>query len=80
MAMSNPDRRNKLARQFESLVNQLQLFTGIHTAEAALLADLDSRLSKVESVLADLIQKHDQLHNRVAQDGSTLGEHLRTHK
>lgn len=69
-----------MIEQLKSLINQLQLFCGIHTAEAALIEDQSKRIAKLESDLADLAAKHDQLHGKVIANGNTIGVHLRTHK
>lgn len=70
---------NKLVQQFNALVNQLQLFTGIHTAEAALIEAMDARITKLETGLTDLSEKHQQLHGRVVNVDNTVGDHLRNH-
>ena len=70
---------SKLVQQFKALVNQLQLFTGIHTAEAALIEAMDDRISKLETDLKDLSEKHQQLHGRVVNVDNAVGNHLRNH-
>lgn len=71
---------DKLIQPFKALVNQLQLFTGIHTAEAALIEAMDGRITALEGSLTALEQKHENLHGRVINVDNAVGDHLRTHK
>lgn len=65
--------------QLKGLVNQLHLFTGIHTAEATILEDLQNRVAKLETDHAGLSKKHDGLHTRVISLENVVGEHKRHH-
>lgn len=63
----------------KGLVNQLHLFTGIHTAEAEILEDLSKRLEKAETELARLAKRQDGTHTRVIEVENVVGEHKRNH-
>lgn len=65
--------------RLKGLVDQLHLFTGIHTAEAEIMEDHESRLGKLEKELELLRKKQDGTHSRLIQNEQALGEHKRNH-
>lgn len=65
--------------RLKGLVDQLHLFTGIHTAEAEIMEDHDNRLDKIEKELELLRKKQDGSHARLIQIEQAFGEHKRNH-
>lgn len=68
-----------MLKQLKGLVEQLHLFTGIHTAEAEIMEDHENRLGKLEKELDLLKKKQDGTHSRLIQNEQALGEHKRNH-
>lgn len=68
-----------MLKQLKSLVDQLHLFTGIHTAEAEIVEDHENRIGKLERDLELLRKKQDGTHTRVIQVEQVIGEHKRNH-
>ena len=65
--------------RLKGLVDQLHLFTGIHTAEAEIMEDHENRLGKLEKELELLRKKQDGTHSRLIQNEQAFGEHKRNH-
>lgn len=65
--------------RLKGLVDQLHLFTGIHTAEAEIMEDHENRLGKMEKELELLRKKQDGTHARLIQNEQAFGEHKRNH-
>lgn len=68
-----------MLKQLKGLVDQLHLFTGIHTAEAEIMEDHDDRIGKLERELELLKKKQDGTHARLIQNEQAFGEHKRNH-
>lgn len=68
-----------MLKRLKGLVDQLHLFTGIHTAEAEIMEDHDKRLDKIEKELELLKKKQDGTHSRLIQNEQAFGEHKRNH-
>lgn len=65
--------------RLKGLVNQLHLFTGIHTAEAEILEDVLNRVDALEKKTAATDKKLDGTTSRVIQVEGVIGEHKRNH-
>ena len=68
-----------MLKQLKGLVDQLHLFTGIHTAEAEIMEDHDNRIGNLEKELELLKKKQDGTHSRLIQNEQAFGEHKRNH-
>lgn len=68
-----------MLKTLKGLVDQLHLFTGIHTAEAEIMEDHETRLTKIEVELKKLSNQQGATNGRVVKLEELWGHHKKDH-